>query len=676
METNRILEELKNQKPSFLQVAKRKGFVCPACGNGSGKDGDGIALDPTDPGGGHYKCFKCDLYEDVVGLYGLANGISEFKDQVAGAASYFGISQGEPSPARKPKPGPGPAKTQPRPAPPAPEPREQETDFADFFLAAHERIGETDYPQRRGLGPAVVNRFRLGYAPEWRSPKTPNAPTSPRLIIPTSRYSYLARDTRLALTEEQGRYSKQKAGTVRIFNERALGGQRPVIVVEGEIDALSVMEVGGEAIALGSVANRRKLLDLLKGRPPARPLIIALDNDGSGARAAQELEEGLRGLGLPFYRVNLAGAHKDPNDALLADREAFAAAVAAAERLEDEAREAARQEYLRTAASYHLKGFVDGINASVNTPYISTGFDKLDRVLDGGLYEGLYTFGAITSLGKTTFMTQVADSIAEAGQDVLMVSLEMGRTELMAKSISRQTLRLALAHNLELRNAKTTRGITTGKLYAGYSKEEKELINKAILAYEPYASRIFISEGLGDIGADQVRAMVETHVTHTGAPPVVFIDYLQILAPHNPRSSDKQNTDKAVLELKRLSRDYKIPVVAISSFNRQNYKTPVDLEAFKESGAVEYSSDVLMGLQLKGVENKESFNAAEAKKKDPREVELVILKNRNGRAGDKIPFKYYPLFNHFVEEEGEENYAHSTVYAPAGRARKTAKSAR
>lgn len=47
---------------------------------------------------------------------------------------------------------------------------------------------------------------------------------------------------------------------------------------------------------------------------------------------------------------------------------------------------------------------------------------------------------------------------------------------------------------------------------------------------------------------------------------------MQILASYNDRATDKQNIDKAVIKLKRISRDYKTPVVAISSFNRANYR--------------------------------------------------------------------------------------------------------
>jgi replicative DNA helicase len=126
---------------------------------------------------------------------------------------------------------------------------------------------------------------------------------------------------------------------------------------------------------------------------------------------------------------------------------------------------------------------------------------------------------------------------------------------------------------------------------------------------------------------------------------------LQILAPADPRATDKQNADRAVTELKRISRDYKTPVIAISSFNRDNYSTVANMAAFKESGAIEYSSDVLLALQLEGVGVKGSdFNVDTAKQAIPRKVELCILKNRNGQTGAKIPFEYDARFNVFREQ--------------------------
>lgn len=660
MERQDAREQLKGYLRNYVEsvTQKSKGanlYVCPLCGSGTGKSGTGAF---SIKNGTSWKCFSCNAGGDIFDLYGAINGTTDYNEQLRGLSEMYGIqvasyrstAQEDFSPEYQ-----NHAKSEQythnsihtsvytQADPP------QQTDYTDFFLQAHKAVEQTDYWKRRGLSKETVDRFKLGYVAEWRHPKAPKAPTSPRLIIPTSPYSYLARDTRDQIPEEQRAYSKSKVGAIHIFNSRALReANKPVFIVEGELDALSIIEVGGEAVALGTTTKVKALVELLKAQKPAHPLIIALDNDTAGEKATQELIEGLKGLNIPYYRLNPAGEYKDANEALQKNREALSIAVAEAEHIQEEAEQAQREEYLKNSTANYLQNFIDGIADSVDTPYIPTGFKKLDSVLDGGLYEGLYIVGAISSLGKTTFITQIADQIAQAGTDVLIFSLEMARTEIMAKSISRHTLQSVLATGGDIRNAKTARGITTGKRYINYSQTERDLINSSIMEYSKYAQNIYISEGIGDIGAEQIRETVKQHILYTGKTPVVVIDYLQILAPYSERATDKQNTDKAVMELKRISRDYKTPVICISSFNRANYKEAVTMEAYKESGAIEYSSDVLIGLQLKGA-GKKDFDANEAKRKDPREIELVILKNRNGRTGDSLSFNFYPLFNYFEE---------------------------
>lgn len=167
--------------------------------------------------------------------------------------------------------------------------------------------------------------------------------------------------------------------------------------------------------------------------------------------------------------------------------------MASVDHIEEQAFEDAKEQYFRSVqTSRYMSSFTNGIAASVNTPSISTGFAKLDQVLDGGLYEGLHIVGAISSLGKTTLVLQIADQIAAAGNDVLVFSLEMARTQLMSKSISRHTSELSEANVHYQGFAKTARGITDGKRYINYRLEERELIKEAMTAYSKYADHIFI----------------------------------------------------------------------------------------------------------------------------------------------------------------------------------------
>lgn len=648
MDRQEARDQLKGNLRAYVETIteKSKGanmYVCPLCGSGTGSHSTGAFSITRE--GTSWKCFSCNEGGDIFDLIGKVENISDHSEQLKRVGELFGITiDSYRATAQEDfKMYQKQAKS------------EQYThnsihitDYTQFFLQANKDIKKTSY--HRGLSIDTLNRFKIGYVENWRHPKAPNAPASPRLIIPTSKESYLARDTRERIPAEQKPYSKSKVGSIHIFNAKALQtATKPIFIVEGELDALSIIEVGGEAVALGTTTKVKSLLELLKAKKPEQPLILALDNDEAGEKAYKELQKGLQELNIISYRLNPAGEYKDANEALQGNREALRQAVEEAEHIQDEAEQAQKEAYLNTSTAHFLQSFIDGISDSVNTPYIPTGFSGLDAVLDGGLYEGLYIVGAISSLGKTTLITQIADQIAQAGQDVLIFSLEMARAEIMAKSISRHTLQQVLINGGDIRNAKTTRGITTGKRYANYSKTETDLIKEAINAYSRYAEHIYISEGIGDIGAEQIRETVKQHILFTGNTPVVVIDYLQILAPYSERATDKQNTDKAVMELKRISRDYKTPVIGISSFNRANYSVGVTMEAFKESGAIEYSSDVLIGLQLKGAGEK-GFDANEAKKKSPREIELVILKNRNGSTGDKLGYKYYPLFNYFEEE--------------------------
>ena len=111
--------------------------------------------------------------------------------------------------------------------------------------------------------------------------------------------------------------------------------------------------------------------------------------------------------------------------------------------------------------------------------------------------------------------------------------------------------------------------------------------------------------------------------------------------------------DEAALKLKHISRDYETPVLCISSFNRMNYAEPVSMESFKESGGIEYSSDVVIGLQLYGTgwytKKGETLDVDYEKSRTPRRIQARILKNRDGITGQFVNLEYFPAVNLFQE---------------------------
>ena len=247
--------------------------------------------------------------------------------------------------------------------------------------------------------------------------------------------------------------------------------------------------------------------------------------------------------------------------------------------------------------------------------------------------------------------------MAESDRDVIIFSLEMSRKELIDKSICRMMFAdwIQGKSNLLSEESINYQTLNLGQISAPNSlnisgEKLAGLETKTSKYFQTIAKRTSIYESVGNVGVTEIAERVNKYVYYSGNKPLVIIDYLQLLAPIDPHFTDKQNTDKNVLELKRLSRELEIPIIAISSLNRANYNEPISMAAFKESGAIEYSSDVLLGLQLAGAGGKE-FDVDMAKSQEPRQIELKILKNRRGKTGDSIKFEYYASRQFFRELE-------------------------
>ena len=123
----------------------------------------------------------------------------------------------------------------------------------------------------------------------------PNVPETPRLIIPLSESCYFARDTREIVPGTQLSYMKQKVGGSDIFNKSELFKKStdPIFIVEGEIDAMSIVEVGGKAVGLGSIGNINKLINLISDLKVDRTFILSLDQDEKGREAELKISRAI-----------------------------------------------------------------------------------------------------------------------------------------------------------------------------------------------------------------------------------------------------------------------------------------------------------------------------------------------------------------------------------------------
>jgi len=271
---------------------------------------------------------------------------------------------------------------------------------------------------------------------------------------------------------------------------------------------------------------------------------------------------------------------------------------------------------------------------------ITSGFSNLDEVTD--LYPGMYVLGGTSSLGKTTYLHQMSDQIAKTGRKVIYFSLEQTALELVSKSLSR---------TMGLMNA--SEALTSLKIREGI---RNSLLMDAINEYSSYASNVTVVEGGFSTNVNDIVNYVCTYIKENECNPVVVVDYLQILAPIDHRMSPKDAVDYNVRILKMLQLKYKLVILIISSFNRSNYTAQIDFESFKESGGIEYTADVVWGLQLKIVDS-EGFEKRgiddkrkairDAKAEIPRKIELVCLKNRFGQSSYQCSYDFYPQVDLF-----------------------------
>lgn len=407
------------------------------------------------------------------------------------------------------------------------------------------------------------------------------------------------------------RYQNSR-GAMQLWNsaamERAAG--KALFVTEGIFDALSLEELGFPAVALCGAANTGKLVQKIDEYVPVawpERVILAGDADAAGQGMNEKLREQLTARGIACAVLALPDGCKDVNEALVQNRDALQAACEAAIAPQTV------QEQLTLEDEFLAYLGRRGVAA-----VMSTGIAGLDKALDGGLHAGLSVLGAVSSMGKTSLMLQMADTLAAAGRNVLFITIEMSRMELIAKSAVRGTKERA-------------RPLLDGKLpeekVRGLISAYRQKTGGRVELWEPDAhlTPAFLDE--------KVSAFCAQHES-----PVLFLDYLQLVAPARAGMTEKQTADAAVAMLKQLARRYDMPVVAASSLNREAYRpgsAEPGLSAFKESGSVEYSADLLLVLKYRTDADRENKTA-------PRHLALTILKNRFGATGESIPLDYEP----------------------------------
>ncbi|HHB2094286.1 TPA: DnaB-like helicase C-terminal domain-containing protein [Bacillus cereus] len=506
------------------------------------------------------------------------------------------------------------------------------------FKPVYDSLAQDDYFLNRGLSIDVIDKYKLGSVSDETLKFFQDERGASyylgmyRYVLPINDHFFITRlDEDKTSSPDAPRY--RNFGEVDLLNKHYIKDDEIqfIFVVEGCFDALSIETLGYKSIALNSVSNASKLIKEIKiNEEDARQkqFILLADNDEAGKQLEEYLQSNFKKMNMSLHVAALAN-YKDINEYLITDSEGTEGFL-----------EQQIDKCINGNSAFNI--LLDFFTEMKPVEPIKLHFPKLNDVL-GGLRTGLYVLGAISSLGKTTFVQEVVDKVAEQGEHVLFFSLEMGRKELVAKSLVRTMGELKVEKKVN-GEITYTRDLLSGKI------KNQNILTLAIGEYEKTAKNLFVHEGMFDIDVYTIRQEIEKHIRLHNKKPIIVVDYLQILQPVNDRMTEKQTVDKNITELKRITRDFEVPLIAVSSFNRGNYNSEASFSAFKESGAIEYSSDVVLALELEKVKDtQDSTELNKAKSEKIRKINLKVLKNRFGKAFEEIQYDYITDMNKFKE---------------------------
>ena len=707
-----------------------KSFLCPACGNGSGKTGDGIKQSKL-KGKLVWHCYRCDGHWSNADLVGEAEGIKDqaelarkleelfpeykpetfllSKENLATKSQsttkpflfsredlHFSVAERQASKSASGafgyrSEGEIRASNDSRSVEPVralesvslseqkklafeSEPKNYaklyeycRSNVAKFLL---ERGGSY-----RGLTAETFEKYGIVVHPEFGVEGQEKLPT---LIIPYDAYHFVARAI------DSKRRPTQHGQGAGLYEPLEIDGKYPTFIVEGELDALSVVQAVGSlgirCVATGGASKYGKVVSELEkrfGKSESKPsFLVMFDNDEAGKVNGQKLVEELRLAGYPaelfFLSEHMASESypkMDANNLLQSNSEELIRRLLyvldkSYESLSKQ--QAAIQERRQSLAEEKLKARENksGIEIYPFTDYFSgeffrdieltakyserkTGFENIDAVQV--FMPGLYVLGALPASGKTTFAWQLLNQLAEKGELCIYCSFEMSKAELFTKSVVRELYKKNPQRSERL-------NLTSTNIRRGAMRGSSELVEQAAI-FAKSATNLRVAE-LSNTSVTELIEGLKPLCADVDRSPVICLDYLQIIPSKGSKaSSPKEKIDDVMLRLKDFQRLTNATLLVISSFNRENYYQKVSFSSFKESGAIEYSADVIWGLENYGVDAEGKLDKDEVIKmsrEKVRRIKFSCLKNRSGGAYECF-FRYHAAYDYFEVCEDESN---------------------
>lgn len=673
-----IFEKIKLIPPSELEAAgiiipaatEANGFptyICPFCGNGAGDKGDGLSVLKYE-WGFNYCCFSScaaelgepknytavDLIAEYFGFNSRTKaGLTKTADKAREIFNLYDSSytfNGEEKFI--------PPKNKKVAAPMAAQATEEKSnlrDYSGFYQIVQSQLVEIG-ESYRGLSCEDFRAVGAGFATAADLKALgEKVPANLRyLIFPFNSVRFFMRSIGNSPKVKRNNTGAKKNTAYNPFH---VDFEKPVFVVEGIFDCLSVHKAGFQAVAIDGLAWSVVISELERFSAVNPKVIIMFDNNdnGAGQQNAEKFLQALKSSGYMAENFILSPNEKyDANEFLQKDFEGFKKRLT--EIYQESERKFAemvihgKNEVGKIVSLSDTFDKLDEFTARNKRNSVLTGFPSIDSKLP--LLPGCYLLGALPSMGKTTLALNIAANVSEQKFPVLYVNYEQSQFDMALKDLARYWFmknRVAYGTDEADQLTPTATDIRMGRYvntefnFDAMRKVRQELKRKR--------EQFYFLQGTTE-NAEMLIEKMDFYVNHYGVKFVV-IDYVQRLPPSIAgKNSVRENVDATLAALTTFQQRNDLILFFVSSFNRQNYHEFVAFESFKESGNLEYSADCVFGLQFK-LQNEsdraKKSTTQEQKTKNPRQIEFVCLKNRYGE-NFTAEFRYFARHDCFVEK--------------------------
>ncbi len=257
---------------------------------------------------------------------------------------------------------------------------------------------------------------------------------------------------------------------------------------------------------------------------------------------------------------------------------------------------------------------------------LPTGYDRFNEMTSGFQPGDLIILAARPSMGKTSFMMNIAESIAIPGKDgmpragdrlysVGVFSLEMSKEQIGLRILSSES---GVSNHL----------IRSGMLSERNWRELAEASSRLA------KGKIYVDDTAG-MDPLEMRAKARRLKMEMGLD-MIMVDYLQLMSVKGKIESRQQEVSQISRSLKAIAKELGVPLLSLSQLSRRSEQRTGDhrpqLSDLRESGSIEQDADLVCFIYRDEVYNKETEEKGIA--------EIIIGKQRNGPIGDfKLVFR-------------------------------------